>query len=96
MNIPMHLVHHILKVYTDRIKRKEINIDENIVSINALYDEFSLSFDGKKKQLIDQVISESIAQFTTIQERKESKIDEGIPHDIFAEDGRRKLYGTPI
>jgi hypothetical protein len=95
MGIPIYRIHHILKVSTDRLKHTEINTEKSISSSNTLYDEFDLSFDGKKKRLIDQLISESIAQFTTGRGRKERKIAEDIPHDLLAEDGRRRLYGTP-
>jgi hypothetical protein len=73
-----------------RVKHTQINTEKDLTSSSTLYGEFGLSFDGKKKQLIDQLISESIAQFTTGRERKERKIAEDIPHDLLAEDGRRK------
>jgi hypothetical protein len=95
MDTPIYRIRHILKVFTDCLKHTQINTEKNLTSSSTLYDEFGPSFDGKKKQLIDQLISESKAQFTTGRERKERKIAEDIPHDLLAEDGRRRLYGTP-
>ena len=96
MDIPTYRINHILKVYTDRLKRLQINAEKNIVLSSIFYDELILSFDGKKKQLRDQLVSESVSQFTTVRERQERKIVEDVLHDIFAEYGRRKQYGSAI
>ena len=93
MDSPTDRIHQILKIYTDRFKRRQINTEKNIKLSNNFYDDLILSFDGKKKQLIDQLVSESLSQFTTVRERQEKKLVE--LHDIFAENGRRKQYGSP-
>jgi hypothetical protein len=97
MDIPTHRIHQRLRFYTDQLKFTETNTPKKTISSNTLQDEFMLSFDGKKKQLIDQVISEAIGQLTTrMWERQKHKIAEDISHDILPEDGRRKLYGPLV
>jgi hypothetical protein len=96
MDSPTDRIHQILKTYTDRFKRRQINTEKNTKLSNNFYDDLILSFDGKKKQLIDQLVSESLSQFTTVRERQEKKLVEDVLHDIFAENGRRKQYGSPI
>ena len=96
MDVPKYRIHQILKVYTDRLKRRQINAEKNIVLSSIFYDELILSFDGKKKQLRDQLVSESVSQFTTVRERQERKIVGDVLQDIFAENGRRKQHGSPI
>jgi hypothetical protein len=95
MDIPRHRIHQILRFYTKQLKFTETNTPKKTISSNTFQDEFRLSFDGKKQQLIDHVIAEAIVQLTThVWERKKRRIAEDVPHDIFPEDGRRKLYGT--
>jgi hypothetical protein len=96
MDSPTDRIHQILKIYMDRFKRRQTNTEKNIKLSNNFYDDLILSFDGKKKQLIDQLVSESLSQFTTVRERQEKKLVEDVLHDIFAENGRRKQYGSPI
>jgi hypothetical protein len=97
MAIPTHRIHHLLRLYTDQLKFTETNTSKKTIFSNTFQDEFRLSFDGKKKQFIDHVISQAIGQLTTrAWEKKEDNIAENIPHDIFSEDGRRKLYGTLV
>jgi hypothetical protein len=96
MDSPTDRIHQILKIYTDRFKRRQINTEKNIKLSNNFYDDLILSFDGKRKQLIDQLVSESISQFTTVRERQEKKLVEDVLYNIFAENGRRKQYGSPI
>jgi hypothetical protein len=95
MSIPLYRIRYILKISTDRLKHAKIYTEKNIISSGTLNCELALSFDGKKKQLIDQLIYESIAQFAIGREKKDSKIAEDIPHDLLAQDGRRRRYGTP-
>jgi hypothetical protein len=93
MDIPTHRIHQRLRFYTDQLKFMETNISKKTISSTTSQDEFRLSFDGKKKQLIDQVISEAIGQITArVWERQERRIAEDISHDIFPDDERRKLY----
>jgi hypothetical protein len=96
MDSPTDRIHQILKIYTDRFKRRQINTEKNIKLSNNFHDDLILSFDGKKQQLIDQLVSESLGQFATIRERQEKKLVEYVIHDIFAENGRRKQYGSLI
>jgi hypothetical protein len=96
MDSSPYRIYQILKIYTDHFKRRQINTEENIKLSSTFYDGMILSFDGKKKQLIDQLVSESISQFTTVREKQEKKLVDDVLHDIFAENGRRKQYGSPI
>jgi len=96
MDSPTDRIHQILKIYTVRFKHRQINPEKSIKLSNNFYDDLILSFDGKKKQLIDQLVSASLSQFSTVRERQEKKLVEDALHDIFAENGRRKQYGSPI
>lgn len=96
MDSSIYRIHQILKIYTDRFKHSQINAEKNIELSNTFYEGLIWSFDGKKKQLIDQLISESVSQFTAVRKRQEKKLVEDVLHDIFAENGRRKQYGSPI
>jgi hypothetical protein len=96
MDVPKYRIHQILKVYTDRLKRRQTKAEKKFIVSSTFYDELLLPFDGKKKQMMNQFISESINQFTTVRERQERKIVDDVLHDIFTENGRRKQYGSPI
>jgi hypothetical protein len=97
VSIPTYRIHHILTVYIEQLKFNQINVSMKTSPSSTFYDEFILSPNGKKKQLVDQLISEAVVQLTThVQELKDGKIAEDITHDIFPDDGGRKLYGTLI
>jgi hypothetical protein len=97
MDSPTYPIHYILTVYAEQIRIKQINVLKGNISSNTYYDELILSPKGKKKQLIDQLVSEAIMQLTSrVREKKERKRDENVPHNLLLEDERRKLYGTLI
>jgi hypothetical protein len=97
MDILTDRIHQCLRFYTDQLKFTEMNTSTMSVSSTNFQDEFRLSSDGKKKQLIDQVISEAIGQITMcVRESPARKIAEDIAHDIFSEDGGRKLYAPLV
>jgi hypothetical protein len=91
MDILIYRIHYFLKISTDRLIYQKINTGKGVNSSSIFNDDLDISFDGKKKKLIDQLIYESIAQLTTDQEKKDSKTVEDIPHDLPAENGKRRL-----
>ena len=61
------------------------------------YDDSILPSDTKKDQLIDQIIFNAIAHFTTgVWGEKGRMVPGDLLHDLSDEDGRRKLYETLI
>jgi hypothetical protein len=95
MDIPAYRIHQILRVCTGFMKINRIHASEKTISPSDFHDEVKLSSDGKKKQLIDRLVSEAVVQLAMrVRSRVERKIVDDIPHDIFLEDAKRKRYGT--
>jgi hypothetical protein len=91
----MHYMQRILRIYTDQEKHEQINPHENFSNLSNSTCDFSLSAEGKRKQLIDQLISKAVIQLAAcIGVRKEVELAEDSPHDIFPEDRGSKLHGT--
>jgi hypothetical protein len=95
MDIPLYRIKYILKVSIDHFKHTQIDSEERRISSSTLNDDISLSFEGRNKKFVNQLVYESIAQFTTGREQKDREIIEDIPYDLLARDGRGRLYGTP-
>jgi hypothetical protein len=95
MDIPAYRIHHILRVCPGLLKIRQRNASKKSICPSAVDNEIELSSDGKKRHMIDQLVSEAIVQLTKpVWRRKEHNIVDGILHDIFLEDAKRKLYGT--
>ena len=93
--IHSYRIQYILKLSIDRFKHIVKDHEKKIVSSSASNDDISLSIDGRNKQLANQLIYESIAQFTTGREQEDSLLAEDISYELLVEDGRRRFYGTP-
>jgi hypothetical protein len=65
MDISTYQIRHILRMYTEQLKPKQINITKRTIFQNSFQDEFNLSSDGNKKQFLDQLISEAVVRLTT-------------------------------
>ena len=97
MDVQAYQVSYIIKLYTCQIKSEQIHEKDLSIPLNAFDNALTLSAEGKRKQLIDQLISEAVIRLTScIYERKEIRLGENITHDTFPESGRRKFYGTLI
>jgi hypothetical protein len=95
MVIPLYRIQYILKVLIDRFKHIGIDHEKNLISSSTLSDDIALSIDGRNKQLANQLIYESIAQFTTGREQEDSLLAEDISYELLVEDGRRRFDGSP-
>ena len=91
MSIPLYRIQHILKISADRIKY--VTIDRRTRNIDSICsdDKIFLSLDKKNKNLVDQLIYESIAQIAIGTEKRDRKIAEDIPYDLFAHDGSKEI-----
>ena len=97
IDIPTYRIHHLLRSYTAAVKHDTVDSENTNISLNIFNNNQMLSPNGKKNQLIDQIISEAIAHFTTcVWEKKAQKIAGDILGDLSGENGRRKAYGTLI
>jgi hypothetical protein len=94
-NIPTYRINHLLRGYTAEIKHDNADGETNNICLNTFKNDQILLPDGKKNQLMHQLISEAIVHFTTCAwEKKEQKIAGDILGDLSGENGRRKPYGT--
>ena len=97
IDIPTYRINHLLRGYTAAIKHDNVDRETNNICLNTFKNDQILSPDGKKNQLMDQLISEAIVHFTTcVGGKKEQKIAGDIMGDLSGENGRRKPYGTLI
>ncbi len=97
MDVPAYRVQRILMGCPGLMKIKQSNPSKESIFPNALHDEVELSSDGKKRQVIDQLVSEAIVQLTKPGlKRKEQNIVAGILHNIFLDDVKRKPYATRV
>jgi hypothetical protein len=96
-NISVFRIQHLLRYYTEKIKYDKLSIKSNNMCLNTFLTDQILSSQGKKNQLIDQVVTEAIIHFTTcVWERKQQEIAGDILGDLSGEHGKRKPYGTLI
>ena len=96
-DIPTYRINHLLRGYIAEIKHDNADGETNSLCLNTFKNDQILSPDGKKNQLMDQLISEAIVHFATCAwGKKEQKIAGDILGDLSGENGRRKPYGTLI
>jgi hypothetical protein len=96
-DIPIYRINHLLRGYTAAIKHDNAGREINNICLNAFKNDQILSPDGKKNQLMDQLISEAIIHFTTCAwEKNKQKIAGDLLGDLSGENGRRKPYGALI
>jgi hypothetical protein len=90
MDISPYQVHHVLRVYANRLKSQKQDTAKRLSASTAAQDEVKLSDEGKKKQLAAQVLSQVVGQLTTRrQEQEEVKATEDNPHSLPPDEGRR-------
>ena len=65
MDISPYQVQHVLRVYVHRLKSQELDTSKRLSSSPAAQDEIKLSGEGKKKQLVAQVLSQVVGQLAT-------------------------------
>lgn len=97
IDIQTYRINQLLRSYRAAIKYDKAGIESYNISLNPFNNDQILSANGKKNQLMDQLISEAIVHFTTcVWETKEQKIAGDIMGDLSGENGRRKPHETFI
>lgn len=97
IDIQTYRINQLLRRYRAAIKYDKAGIESYNISLNPFNNDQILSANGKKNQLMDQLISEAIVHFTTcVWEKKEQKIAGDIMGDLSGENGRRKPHETFI
>ena len=97
IDIQTYRINQILRIYRAASKNDKSHIESYNIALNPFNDDQILSENVKKKQLIDQLISEAIVHFTTrVWKKNEQKIAGEIMGDLFGENGRRKPHETLI
>jgi hypothetical protein len=90
-------IHYLLRRYIKSIHHDTVDAKNEKISLDLFVYDRMLSSDGKKNQLIDQIISEAIAHFTTgVWEDKAQMIAGDLLGALSGDKGRRKAYGPLI
>ena len=92
MHISSYQVQHVLRVYTNQLKSQKLDAVKKMVASPLPQDEVTLSEEGKKKQLMGQVLSQVVGQLTT---RAREQEHAEIAGDLPPEEERREAYGNP-
>jgi hypothetical protein len=97
IDIQTYRINQLIRSYRAAIKHDTADIESYNISLNLFNNDQILSPNGKKNQLMDQLISEAIVHFTTcVWEKNKQKIAGDIMSDLSGENGRRKPHGTLI
>lgn len=95
MDISAYQVQHVLRVYTNQLKSQKLDAVKKLAFSTVPQDEVTLSAEGKKKQLFEEVLSQVVGQLTTRTRQHESaRIAEDLPGDQSPDGEGRKPYGT--
>src|SRR5215510_11277065 len=82
-NIPTYRINHLLRGYTEESKHDNADGETNNMCLNTFNIDQILSSEGKKNQLMAQLISAAIVHFTTCAwGKKEQKIAGDILCDL--------------
>ena len=96
-DILIYRIHHLIKMHKSATKQDDSEGKTTEIHLNVFDNAHILSPNGKKNQMIEQIISEAIVHFTTYEWNKnEKKIGGDILRDLSGENGRMKAYGTLI
>jgi hypothetical protein len=90
MDISPYQIQHVLRVYVNRLKSQELDTSKRLSSSPAAQDEVKLLDEGKKKQLVAQVLSQVVGQLATRRrEQEDVKAAEDGSHAVPPNEGRR-------
>jgi hypothetical protein len=90
MDISPYQVQHVLRVYANRLKSQELDTVKRLSASTAARDEVELSDDGKKKQLVAQVLSQVVGQLIIRRQEQEGvEAAEDSSHALPPDEGRR-------
>jgi hypothetical protein len=90
MDISSYQVQHVLRVYMNRLKSQELGTSKRLSSSPSAQDEVKLPGEGKKQQLVAQVLSQVIGRLATRRRRQEEvKAAEDGSDAVSPDEGRR-------
>jgi hypothetical protein len=90
LDIARDRIYYILRVCIDRLGSKPLHTSKQIISSNPFQGEFRLSRDGKKKQLMEQLVTEAVVLLTThVSGERKQGVSENMSQYIPPKDGRR-------
>ena len=64
MDISICRIDHLLKVYADQLRATQVQTSRKTMLSHTVPNEFGLSAEGKRKQFIEQLVAEAVAQLT--------------------------------
>jgi hypothetical protein len=95
MDISTYQVQYVLRVYTNQLKSQRLDAVKKLAFSTLPQDEVTLSTEGKKKQLFEEVLSQAVGQFTTrTRQQERARLAENLPGDTSPQGEGRELYGT--
>jgi hypothetical protein len=92
LELSRHRIDHLLRVCIDRLKSEPLQLPvlEKIIPSHSLQGEFNLSREGKKKQLIDQLVTEAVVLLTAhVSKKNAHEVSKETIQPNSAESGRR-------
>jgi hypothetical protein len=90
MDVSPYQVQHVLKVYVNRLKSQELDTSKRLSSSPVAQDEVKLLGEGKKKQLVAQVLSQLVDRLATRRRgQEEVKAAEDGSYAVSPDEGRR-------
>ena len=88
---------HLLKIYIAKIKQDNSEDENTNICLNILDGSHILASNGKRNQLIEQIISQAKNHFTTrVRGKAEQTITGDILSDLSGMNGSRTAYGTLV
>jgi len=95
MDISTYQVQHVLRVYTNQLKSQRLDALKRMAFSAPPQDEVTLSTEGKRKQLFEEVLSQVVGQLTTrTREQESAPITARLPRSVLPEGERREAHGT--
>ena len=96
-DIQTYRMRHLLKSYIATIREDNTEDENTNICLNVLDGSHILEPDGKRNQLIEQIISQAKNHFTArVRVKAERTITGEILNDLSGMNGRRTVYGTLV
>ena len=97
MNIHTYRIHYLLRSQIEKIKHGQGGSESDNICWTSFLNNQLQSSNGKKHQLVDQMVCKAIIHFTTCTWAKNEHKNAGdILPNLSGENGRRKPYATLI
>ena len=95
--IPPYRIDHLIRIYTLTIKWDNPSKANSKTALDNFENDQNFLLTGKKNQLVNHLVSQALAHFTTCAwARNGQKIAGDILHDLSDENERGKSYGDLI